>query len=182
MNRLLLLLLGFTIPVIYAAQDDTKIRGDHFLVKGTISRVDFPDNESEIAPYTQVVIYQDDDLYVTFFADEQGQYSFYLPISKTYTLHFGGSAYINKKVLIDATQLSKERKPRELTLDMALFREMEGIEFPMMTEYWQIFKYNAESDELASDLAYHNRKKNELEKFAKKLRKVRAKERQTNKS
>jgi hypothetical protein len=121
-------------------------------------------------------------LFVTFFADEVGKYSFYLPISKTYTMHFGGSAYINKKIQIDATQLSKERKPRELNLDVELFREVEGVEFPMMAEYWQIFKYNAESDDLLSDNVYHNRKKMELEKTAKKLRKIKAKEKPANKS
>lgn len=164
------------------AQENTKIGGDHFLIEGMITRCDFPDNTSEAAPYTQVVIYQDDDLFVTFFADEEGHYTFYLPISKTYTLHFGGSAYINKKIQVDATQLSKERKPRKLTLDVELFREVEGVEFSMLTEYWQLFRYNPETDELTNDLAYHNRKKMELEKLAKKLRKIKSKEKVSNKS
>jgi hypothetical protein len=182
MKQRLLFFLALASFFNCIAQQNTKIGGDYFLIEGVIMRSDFPNKNSEIAPYTQVVIYQDDDLFVTFFADESGHYSFYLPISKTYTMHFGGSAYINKKIQIDATQLSKERKPRELNLDVELFREVEGVEFPMMAEYWQIIKYNPESDQLMSDNVYHNRKKMELEKLAKKLRKIKAKEKPANKS
>lgn len=164
------------------AQDDQKIKGDYFLVRGALTRVDFPNKNVEVAPYTQVVVYQDDDLYVTFFADESGGYSFYLPISKTYSLQFGGSAYINKKIQIDATQLSKERRPRELQLNVELFREIDGVEFPMMAEFWQVFKYSPEADELVNDNVYANRKKLELEKLAKKLRKIKSKEKVSNKS
>jgi len=182
MKRVLLLFYICAIAVVSFAQEDSKVRGDHFLIQGTLTRINFPGKTAEVAPYTQIVIYQDDDLFVTFFADESGHYSFYLPISKTYSLHFGGSAYINKKIMIDATHLSKERKPRELMLDVELFRELEGVEFPMMAEYWQIFKYNPESDALINDNVYSNRKKMELEKLAKKLRKIKPKEKPVNKS
>ena len=181
MKQMILFLYICFSMLVSVAQEDQKVRGDYFLVQGNLSRTDFPSTDAESAPYTQVVIYQDDDLFVTFFADESGHYSFYLPISKTYSLHFGGSAYINKKILIDATQLSKEKRPRELNLDVELFREMEGVEFPMLAEYWQIFKYNPESDELLSDHVYGNRKKMELEKLAKKQRKIKSKEKSENK-
>jgi hypothetical protein len=95
-----------------------------------------------------------------------------LPVGFEYEVWFGGSAFANKKLLIDATQLPEERKPREVTLDVSLFRAVEGIDFSILTEPYVRMAYNPESDNMFLDEEYTRKRKVELDKSLKKAKKL----------
>lgn len=175
------LLFLFLLPVAEAdAQRNKKnqkdeINGDYFLIEGKVYSLNLLDGVEDPATQTQVVIYQGKELYVAFYTDNAGLYSFYLPIGFTYEIWYGGSAFVNKKVWIDATQFPREKKPRKIPLDMGLFRPVEGIEFPVLNDAFVRIGYDPETDQIGPDMAYTEKKKVELDKAIKKAKKVLAK-------
>jgi hypothetical protein len=152
-----------------------EVSGDHYLIKGTIYQINPIEGTEEKASNVQVVVYQGTELFVAFFTGETGDYEFYLPIGYIYEVWYGGSAYVNKKVAIDATQFPKERKPRTVPLDMGLFRPIEKVEFPMLNAPFVKIAYDAELDQIAPDMEYTAKKNVELEKAFKKAKKSKPK-------
>jgi hypothetical protein len=148
-----------------------EVSGDHYLIKGTIFQINPLAGTEEKASHVQVVVYQESELFVAFFTGETGDYEFYLPIGHSYEVWYGGSAYVNKKVAIDATQFPKERKPRTVPLDMGLFRPIENAEFPMLNAPFVKIAYDPEFDQITPDMDYTAKKNMELDKVFKKLRK-----------
>lgn len=168
----LALLIGFALAIMAQKKDSN---GDHYLIKGSVYHIDML-NEGEIkASNVQVVVYQEKELFVAFFTDEMGNYQFYLPSGHVYEVWFGGSAFVNKKVWIDATQFPVEKKPRTLPLDIGLFRPVDGFDFPMMTEPFVKIGYNPELDQIAPDLEYTEKREMELTKYVNKVKKEVAK-------
>jgi hypothetical protein len=110
-------------------------------------------------------------LYVAFFAGEDGSYSFFLPIGFEYEVAFGGSAFVNKKLKIDATQLPEEKTPRDIGLDFTLFRSVDNIDFAVLKEPFVRMNYDAEADALRIDDVYTRTRKAELDKVLKKAKK-----------
>ena len=151
------------------------VSGDHYLIKGRVFKIDPAAGTEENASNVQVVVYQGSELFVTFFTGEQGDYEFYLPIGFMYEVWYGGSAYVNKKVHIDATQFPKERKPRTVPLDMGLFRPVEKFEFPMLNAPYVKIGYDPELDQIAPDMEYTAKRSAELEKVFKKIKKTKPK-------
>ncbi|MBL0315431.1 MAG: hypothetical protein IPP69_06460 [Flavobacteriales bacterium] len=148
---------------------------DHYLIKGSIYQIDMF-NEGEIkASNVQVVVYQEKELFVAFFTDELGNYQFYLPSGHIYEVWYGGSAFVNKKVWIDATQFPIEKKPRTIPLDIGLFRQVEGFDFPILNEPFVRIGYNPELDQIAPDLEYTEKREMELNKYTTKVKKEVAK-------
>ena len=145
---------------------------NHFLISGVIYHYDIVKGNEVPAAHAQIVVYQNKELYVAFFGGADGTYSFYLPVGFEYEVWFGGSAFANKKLFIDAMQLPEERKPREVTLDVSLFRAVEGIDFSILTEPYVRMAYNPESDNMFLDEEYTRKRKVELDKSLKKAKKL----------
>lgn len=145
---------------------------NHYLISGIIYNYDLITDKETPAANVQIVIYQNKELYVAFFGGEDGAYSFYLPIGFEYEVAFGGSAFVNKKVLVDARQFPEERKPREILFDISLFRNVEGADFTTLNEPYGKIMYDPETDMIRPDEAFSSRKKIELEKELKKAKKL----------
>lgn len=145
---------------------------NHFLISGVIYHYDIVKGSEVPAAHAQIVVYQNKELYVAFFGGADGAYSFYLPVGFEYEVWFGGSSFANKKLFIDATQLPEEKKPREVTLDVSLFRAVEGVDFSILNEPYVRMAYNAESDAMRLDEEYTRKRKVELDKSLKKAKKL----------
>ena len=168
------ILMSIFVPGLVAQKkqkNKDEVSGDHYLIKGTIIRINPIEETEEKASNVQVVVYQGPELFVAFFTGETGDYEFYLPIGHNYEVWYGGSAYVNKKVSIDATQFPKERKPRTIPLDIGLFRPIENVEFPTLNIPFVKIAYDLEYDQITPDMEYTTKKNMELEKIFKKLRK-----------
>ena len=144
---------------------------NHFYINGVIFQYDILKGSETPAPHAQVVVYQNNELYVAFFAGEDGSYSFFLPIGFEYEVSFGGSAFVNKKLKVDATQLPEEKTPREVVLDFSLFRPADNVDFAVLNEPFVRMNYDPEADALRIDEAYTRTRKAELDKVLKKAKK-----------
>ncbi len=144
---------------------------NHFYINGIIYQYDILKGSEAPAPHAQVVVYQNNELYVAFFAGEDGSYSFFLPIGFEYDVTFGGSAFVNKKLKIDATQLPEEKTPREIGLDFTLFRSVDNVDFAVLKEPFVRMNYDPEADALRIDDAYTRTRQVELEKSLRKAKK-----------
>lgn len=147
------------------------ITGDYFLMKGRVYELNMLEPAESRASNVQVVVYQEKELYVAFFTNESGEYSFYLPIGHNYEVWFGGAAFVNKKVVIEGIPFPKEKKPRTIPLDMGLFRPVDGYDFPMLNEPLAHIKYDPETDQIGPDLDAIAAKSLEIEKYFKKIKK-----------
>jgi hypothetical protein len=166
--------------VLSCASVDAQIRNitkvpsteNHFLLGGVIYHYDIVKGNEVPAAHAQIVVYQNKELYVAFFGGADGLYSFYLPIGFEYEVWFGGSAFANKKLLVDATQLPEEKRPREITLDVSLFRAVEGVDFSILDEPLVRMAYDPEADQVRTDEEYTHNRKVELDKVLKKAKKL----------
>ena len=169
---ILLVLSGFTVDAQFRKITKTASTENHFHISGVIYHYDLVKGDEVPAAHTQIVIYQNKELYVAFFGGADGLYSFYLPIGFEYEVWFGGSAFANKKLYIDATQLPEEKRPRDLTLDVSLFRAVEGVDFSILDEPFVRMAFDAESDQVRMDEEYTRKRKVELDKAIKKAKKL----------
>ena len=144
---------------------------NHFLINGVIYNYDILKDQEQPAAHVHIVIYQNKELYVAFFGGADGAYSFYLPVGYEYEVWFGGSAYVNKKLAVDATQMPEEKKPRSVVLDVSLFHAVEGVEFAALDEPYARIIYDPETDEVRTDDAYFKKRKLELDRVIKKAKK-----------
>jgi len=145
---------------------------NHYLISGVIYNCDWANDKETPAAYVQIVIYQNKELFVAFFGGADGTYSFYLPIGFEYEVAFGGSAFVNKKILLDAAQFPEERKPRKILFDVSLFRNVEGADFSTLEEPYGKIIYDPELDMIRPDEDYSVKRKLELERALKKARKI----------
>ena len=167
----LLLLVQSSAEAQFRKVNKTISTENHFYINGIIYQYDIQKGSEAPAPHAQVVVYQNNELYVAFFAGEDGSYSFFLPIGFEYDVAFGGSAFVNKKLKVDATQLPEEKKPREIVLDISLFRSVDGVDFTILNEPFVRMNYDPEADALRIDDAYTRSRKVELDKSLKKAKK-----------
>lgn len=147
-------------------------RGNYFFLNGVISDYDIASGKEHPAPFTQVVVYQNNELYVAFCGGEDGTYSFYLPLGYEYEVRFGGSAFVNKKFSIDATQIDEEAKPRSVQLSVSLFHPVVGADFSLLEEPYARMVYDPELDTVRTDEEYGRKRKTELERSLKKAKKL----------
>ncbi len=166
-----ILILLLAIPALSQKSKKEDINGDFYMLKGIVYEIDMLTEVEKKASNAQVVVYQDHELYVAFFTTESGEYDFFLPLGHSYEVWFGGAAFVNKKVAVDATQFPKERKPRTVILDIGLFRPIEGVEFPILNTPFVKISYDAEMDEISPDFEFTARKSEELQKYFVKIKK-----------
>ncbi|HEY8404067.1 MAG TPA: hypothetical protein VIK71_05605 [Flavobacteriales bacterium] len=145
---------------------------DHFILKGNVYEIDHINETEGKAKDTQVVVFQDDEIYVAFNTSANGgTYEFYLPINYNYNIYYGGDAYVNKIVNIDARQFPSEKKPRIVKLNVGLFKPIEGYSFEMMKSPFVKVKYNPETDVIEPDFEYTEAKTDQVVKYFKKIKK-----------
>jgi hypothetical protein len=169
---LVLSLVGLNLEAQFRKVTKSASTENHFHISGVIYNLDFATSNETAASHAQVVVYQNKELYVAFFGGADGLYSFYLPVGFEYEVWFGGSAFVNKRVFIDATQLPEEKKPRDVTLDILLFRVVEGIDFSVLDEPYVRIAYDPESDQMRIDEEYTRKRKIELDRIIKKAKKL----------
>ncbi len=151
------------------------ITGDYFHLTGKVYEVDMFEGTEKSAIATQIVVYQEKELYVAFFTEKNGLYEFYLPAGFQYEIWYGGSAFVNKIVTVDSRMLPKSKKPSKLDLDIGLFRPVEGHDFPMLKEPYVQVIYDEELAGMVPDFEYTDDKSAQLEKIFRRLKKEMAK-------
>jgi hypothetical protein len=169
---ILFVLSGISVEAQFRKITKTPSTENHFHISGVIYHYDLAEGSEAPAAHAQIVIYQNKELYVAFFGGADGLYSFYLPVGFEYEVWFGGSAFANKKLYVDATQLPEEKRPRDLTLDVSLFRAVEGVDFSILNEPFVRMAYDAETDQVRMDEEYTRKRKVELDKAVKKAKKL----------
>ena len=83
--------------------------GEYYLLQGQLLEVNPFTQEEGKAAFTQVKVYQDDEIYMAFDSKSSGKYGFYLPLGHHYTVAYRGGKYVNKKVPVDATASPNEK-------------------------------------------------------------------------
>lgn len=169
---LMVCLMGLRLEAQQQRTDKSATRSNYFYLNGVITDYDISSGNERPAPYAQVVVYQNNELYVSFFGGEDGSYSFFLPLGFEYDVRFGGSAFINKKIAIDATQIDEESKPRNVKLNVSLFRPVDGADFSILEEPFARIIYDPEIDAVRTDEEYGRKRKIELERSIKKAKKL----------
>jgi hypothetical protein len=168
LNALIVMSLFFFSSSVFAK---TKVEEDIFLLHGKVFEMDIREGGDISASKVQVVVYQDNEIYVAFYTNVAGQFEFKLPVGHNYELWFGGSAYVNKKVTVDASSLKARKGGYDVEIDMGLFRPQEGFTFPMLDQPYVKVVWDAEYKQLVPDMAYTEGRKKELDKAIKKLKK-----------
>jgi len=171
---LILCVTGITPALSQSA--NKAVSGDHFLLRGKVYEVDMFQGTDKAAVSSQIVVYQEKELYVAFFTLNNGIYEFYLPVGHTYEIWYGGSAFVNKKVAIDSRMMSVSKKPAALDLDIGVFRPVDGQDFELLKEPYIQVTYDEEFGSLVPDMDYTDVRANELKKIFKKLKKGQGKE------
>jgi len=143
-----------------------------FLIEGQIFETDIFKGDKKPASGVQIVIYQGIDIFVAFYSDELGNYEFLLPTGHVYEIWYGGSAFVNKRVSIDAQECPKRKSTNDLLLDIGLFRPMDGYEFAPLNDAYVKLAWNDELEEFSVDMLYTGAKEKELEKIFKKIKKA----------
>jgi hypothetical protein len=163
------ILLSIICLVSYAQKENHE---GYFLLKGNTLEIDMFEQVDKGPISTQVVVYQDKDIYVAFFTDKSGAYEFYLPIGHQYEIWFGGGLYVSKKVAVDTNGVpTKKKRPSELKLDMALFQAVDGYDFPMLKDAYVKVAYDEEYQALTPDLDYTEAISVDLDKLFRKIKK-----------
>ena len=147
---------------------------DHFLIQGKIYEQSLSNEEEqkEIS-HAQIVVYQDQEIFVSFYTDEHGSYEFNLPTGHEYEIWFGGSVYVNKRVYIDTRAVSSRPGGYDLDFDISLFKPVAGFEFAMLGQPLVKMAWNKEESQFTPDVEYTEIHMKELEKSLKKVRKER---------
>jgi hypothetical protein len=149
--------------------------GEYFLLQGQLFEVNPFTQEEGKAAFTQVKVYQGDEIYVAFDSKSSGKYEFYLPLGHLYTVAYGGGKYVNKMVLVDATASPNEKKPRMMQLNIGLFAPIEGASFPALEQPYVKIAYSKEYDDFVPDFDHTETMMKQLDKEIKLAKKSRSK-------
>jgi hypothetical protein len=174
-SLLLTILIFLSATPFISGKDKKGVAGDYFLLSGKVYEINMIEGTEMDAVSAQVVVYQEDEIYVAFFTKQDGLYEFYLPVGHVYKIWFGGSAFVNKIVQVDARALPITKKPADVDLDMGLFRPLDGYDFALLNEPYVMFNYDEEMEEMMPDMEYSEKKAMELDKIFKKIKKEQAK-------
>lgn len=168
MKMISLVLLG---AVMMAAAPKPN-SGEYFLVYGNMENLQWADGSMVDAANTWCVVSTpDDEIYIAFKANEDGEYEFNLPVGEVYTMTFGGKDYVNKKVEIDARNLEVTKKGVALKLDMLLFKAPENVDVSAFEQPVAKFNYQADYRKLVPDMDYIEDNMRDFEKAMRKIEK-----------
>lgn len=124
----------------------------HLVIYGNLIEILYGSQNEANAPMTQVVIYRDDEIFSAFKSNERGEYVFNLPVGYVYELDFGGSAFVNKRVVVDTQECNGKRAKRSIAMDMSLFRPVETIDYSAMESPIVRWYFDKASKEMVPDL------------------------------
>jgi len=155
------------LPVIAKRGQETEM----FVLQGRTLELDIFAGTDRPASYCQILIYQDNELYVAFRSETGGDYEFYLPLGFDYEVVFGGAEYVNKKIVVITKGVKPGKAQYEVLLDVGVFRSVEQFTFDTLKEPVTRFGFDSEYKQFVPDLTYAEARAKELEKTLKKVRK-----------
>ncbi|MFM7309678.1 MAG: hypothetical protein ACKOZY_03665 [Flavobacteriales bacterium] len=136
---------------------------ESFTIQGDITQADWSSGEIKPASNCQVVVYEGRDIYVAFFADEEGHYQFELPFGKEYTVWFGGSSFVNQLVAIYTHVPQKIWRRQTYDLNLTLFQPVDFEDFDLLNEPLKILEYSTEGRLIVERSDYGVQKEKEME-------------------
>jgi hypothetical protein len=148
------------------------VDSNHFLLHGKIMEINPTAMQESAVDNSQVIVMQDNELYVVFNSDEKGKYEFNLPVNHNYTIIYGSQSFVVKKVEINAHDLSKSRYGHNVKLDLGLFKSVEGVDFSFLEEPIAKFQFEPEFGKIAPDEDYSFQMSKRMRKCFKKIAKT----------
>jgi hypothetical protein len=127
------------------------IDDSHLVIYGNVVEILYGSENEANAPLTQVVIYRDNEIFSAFRSNERGEYVFNLPVGYAYELDFGGSSFVNKRVIIDTRACSGKPANHTIAMDIALFRPVETMDYSAMQEPIVRWYFDKTSKEMVPD-------------------------------
>ncbi len=166
-------IIAIAISALSVLSSNTKpVNNKNFLIHGVVVEVDLQDPDEKVSKDTQIIVYQDGEIYVAFNTDDKGKYEFNLPIAHTYKVVYGGTKFVNKSIYIDAENLPRKKYGHNVELDMGLFHDYEGVDFSFLDEPMAQIAYNDEYNKLLFDEKYSMQKWKEMRKCMKQVQKI----------
>lgn len=162
------LIMAFSLPA-FAKKE---VRADRFIIQGQIFEIDIVNETDKSAQNVQIVVYQDKEVYASFYSKDNGSYEFILPIGHEYELWFGGKEFVNKKVYVDTRSMPSKSSGYECNLDMGLFKPIQNVEFPCLVDHYVKVRFDTEYKQLIPDYEYSQFKAKEVEKAVRKAKKT----------
>lgn len=139
-----------------AEEDLAPIDREHVLIYGYTIEMLYETDDEGNAPNTRCIVYKNNEIYTAFKSNAKGEYEFNLPKGEVYTLAFGGEDYVNKRVVVDATDCKAKRKDDIIQMDMALFRPVEGVDYEAMEEPIVRWFYDRYEGAIIPDMSVFN--------------------------
>lgn len=169
MKPLFYILLMLTSLSSFAKKE---VRADRFIIQGQIFEIDIINETDKSAQNVQIIIYQDREVYASFYSRENGSYEFILPIGHEYEVWFGGKEFVNKKVYVDTRSMQSKSSGYECNLDMGLFRPIRDVEFTCLVDHFVKVRFDSEYKQLIPDYEYSQFKSKEVDKAIRKAKKT----------
>jgi hypothetical protein len=166
------LILGTLTSIGMFTSNQFPVTNEYFVLHGMVFEVSLKTGDEHIAAGSQVIIYQEDEIYVAFKTDTYGEYLFNLPIGHAYEVVFGGEEYVNKRVMIDAKQCTKPRNGHDLQLNMGLFKPVKGADLTVFESPVARFEYQIEKHDILPDMSFISKGQKEINKAIKKMSKI----------
>ena len=173
MKTMLFLLLGSVMFQPWSEADTPQpVDDQHLILYGNIVEMLYGSENEANAPFTRVIIYRDNEIYCAFKSNDKGEYVFNLPLGYEYELDFGGDDFVNKKVVIDATNINGKRAKREVAMDVSLFRPVESVDYTDMQKPIVRWYFDKGHKEMIPDLEIVDSMWRTVEKLYKKSEKA----------
>lgn len=169
MKTLAFFVLALCTTPLFAKKE---VGNENFVIQGKIFEIDIMSEADKEACNVQVVIYQNHEIYASFYSNPTGSYEFIVPVGHEYEIWFGGTTFVNKKIYVDARSVPSRKSGYECNIDVGLFKPVENVEFPTLAEHWVKVRWDAEYNQLVPDYEYTDDRAMELNKQLKKARKV----------
>jgi len=149
------------------------ISNEYVLVHGNVKEIQLESDQTSDASSVRCVVYKDDEIYVAFKTDENGDYLFNLPVGENYEMVFGGDSYVNKRITLDVSELEAEKKGIAFKCDMRVFKSPGEVkQLAIFEKPVAIFSYNTGSRKVLPDLEYLDEHSFQVEKAMRKIAKA----------
>lgn len=148
---------------------------NHFIIYGNVIEIE-PD---EMVEYdiggVQIIVYQDNEIYCAFDANDRGDYQFNLPNGHVYEIYYGTREFVPKKIYVDANNVYEKRDGHSIKLNVALFKKIDNVDYTIMEEPMSKFSYEKSKKDFEIDFEYAEKKLNDLRDLYKEMKKMKKK-------
>ncbi len=144
----------------------------HFLIHGEVIEIDPIGMEERDAVGTQIIVYQEGEIYVAFNTDEKGKYTFNLPVGYNYEVVYGGEKYVNKTVKGDGNNIPKKRYGYDVELDMGVFSRYEGVDYEFLESPVALIPFDSTNGKMIFDEDHSKKQGKAMHKCMKKIIKL----------